>query len=176
MSSIMPSRLLHLTAGVVLALWSVDGWAASQKSTAIAGTLQGKCKVEFLCPGAATCTSLKFTAKAQNSKETPNDTTGDVRWSCNLSGQSATLTFTSANGGILKSTNASFPYTISYTGSNSTTLSRVDLKQPRYVTGTSVTALTIYNGVLTLRPEPNGPFYAGNYTDTISVTINPSGL
>jgi|SRR6476661_9567750 len=177
MTAICPSRFVRFAAGAaLLGMSSSAALAAKTGSTRISGTLSGKCKVEFLCPGSATCTSIKFSAKPTGSTNTPNDSTGDIRWSCNLPGQAVSVTFTSLNNGVLKSTSATLPYHVGFQGVNATSFANKYLKPSYSTTGTSAAALTQYSGRLTLTTEPGPNVQAGEYTDMITVTITPSGL
>lgn len=170
----VPAGLLALVACASSA--SASGSASVQLS----GTLTGRCKVEFVCPGVATCTSLRFAAKlASRDKDTPNDSTGTIKWSCNAAGQAVGITFTSARGGVLRSMsgNSSIPYVVSLSGQNIAGFTGESLSTPKTSTGMAMAAMSVYTGLLTLNtPSVPSNLQAGSYEDTISVTINPSGL
>ena len=164
--------------GVALAAMPAMAVGSATDDFQINGTLSGKCKVEFLCPGSKTCSEIKFAAKLGSSKDTPNDSQGEIKWSCNLAGQAVTLTFHSANGGILiaPSGNSSIPYRVAFAGVNATSFSNARLDTDKTSTGIAAAALTPYQGILTLTTEPGPNVQSGEYVDRISVTITPSGL
>jgi len=153
-------------------------FAGQTRDFQISGTLSGKCKVEFLCPGSRPCSEIKFAAKTGSSKDTPNDSTGEIKWSCNLAGQAVTLTFHSANAGVLKapSGKSTIPYRVAFAGTNASSFSNARLDSDKTTTGTAAAALTAYYGTLTLTTEPGPNLQSGEYVDMISVTITPSGL
>jgi hypothetical protein len=171
------SRHSRFAAGLALVALSTGASARAVKSWQISGTVSGKCKVEFLCPGSTACTTIKFAAKpTAGSTDKPNDSTGDIKWSCNIVGQPVSLTFSSQNNGVLKSSSTSLPYHVGFTGVNATSFANAYLTTPKSTTGTAGAAFTAYTGTLTLTTEPGPNLQAGEYTDMISVTITPSGL
>lgn len=172
----IPHRFAMTVAGVAGVATAAN--AAQTQNFQITGTLSGKCKVEFLCPGSRPCSEIKFSAKLGSPKDTPNDSTGEIKWSCNLAGQSVTLTFHSANGGILRapSGRSTVPYKMAFAGTNANSFSNVTLDSDKSTTGIAAAALTAYYGTLTLTTIPGPNLQAGEYVDTISVTITPSGL
>lgn len=168
-----------IPAGLALAALASSASAAGTNNLKLNGTLTGKCKVEFVCPGSATCNSLRFAAKlASKDKDTPNDSTGTIKWSCNMAGQAATIMFTSRNNGVLLTQNGrnSLPYVVSLAGQNINGFVNQPLTSPKTGTGTAMTALAVYTGTLTLNTMPGPNLQAGSYEDMISVTITPSGL
>ena len=174
---IPPGRLgWRMAGGAISLLVATSAMASETKSAQISGTLSGKCRIEFLCPGQAACSTIKFSAKLGSPRDTPNDSTGDVKWSCNLAGQPVTLTFSSRNSGVLKSSKASIRYKVGFVGTNATSFSGLYLDSPRSTTGISTAAMTPFLGTLRLTTEPGPNIQAGEYTDMISVTITPSGL
>lgn len=138
----------------------------------ISGSVGGLCKIEFECPGSKTCTQIRFSNK-------PNETSGTVKWRCNVTGQPVTLTFRSENGGVLinPQDTESLPYSMSYSGAGTSGVSARSLTSPVQVPGVSGQAFAEMTGVISLDITPRrSKLIAGRYNDQISVTITPSGL
>jgi len=128
--------------------------------------------LESECPGSKTCTEIRFSNK-------PNETSGDVKWRCNVSGQPVILEFRSQNGGVLinpQDTEA-LHYRVSYSGGGSSGFTSQQLTAPVQASANAGTAFTEMTGTLRLDITPRRTrLIAGRYNDQISVTITPSGM
>jgi hypothetical protein len=156
---------------VALTLCSA-GAIAAPAQWGISGTLAGNCKIEFECPGSKTCTEIRFSNK-------PNETSGDVKWRCNIAGQPVVLEFTSQNGGVLinPQDTKGLGYLVSYSGGGSPGFTGQPLNAPAHATANGGVAFVEMTGRLTIdvRPRPE-KLIAGRYNDQISVTITPNGM
>jgi hypothetical protein len=138
----------------------------------VAGTLAGNCRVEFECPGSKTCSEIRFSNK-------PNETSGEVKWRCNISGQPVVLEFRSQNGGVLinPQDTKSLGYRVSYTGGGGAGFANQHLTAPVSTGANAGTAFVEMTGKLSIDvvPPPE-KLIAGRYNDQISVTITPNGM
>ncbi len=91
---------------------------------------------------------------------------------CNYSGESASITYTSANGGVKRGTGTTAtvrPYEIITTIGNDG-----ESTAPLVTSGLTTTELTsVNNGVQFKIKTPGTPVGAGDYTDTLTISITP---
>jgi len=126
------------------------------------GTIEKKCKVKSTTTGVQALT-LDENSGAQS--------IGTLDVWCNMTGSNVITTYSSANGGKLKDGNNTIGYTLAVGGIES----GIELDQDYSVGGT--TAGTGRTGtstahILTINPETNGLDTAGDYSDTITVTVS----
>lgn len=171
MTASMLLRRAAQTSALALAWLAAPAFAAPAHWQ-ISGSVGGLCKIEFECPGSKTCTQIRFSNK-------PNETSGTVKWRCNVAGQPVTLQFRSENGGVLinPQDTESLPFTMSYSGTGTSGVAAKSLSMPVQIPGVSGAAFAEMTGIISLDIVPRrSRLIAGRYNDQISVTITPSGL
>jgi hypothetical protein len=164
-------RYAARAAAVGLATCSAAALAVPAQWT-VSGTLAGNCRVEFECPGSKTCSEIRFSNK-------PNETSGQVKWRCNISGQPVVLEFRSQNSGVLinPQDTKSLGYKVSFTGAGGPGFANQLLNVPVNATANAGTAFVEMTGQFSIDVQPRPEkLIAGRYNDQISVTITPNGM
>lgn len=127
------------------------------------GTLAKRCEISTFLNGPFDALNLESTAKQGAESVTAK---------CNYGG-SATVTFTSANGGALKSGNNSVPYLFHVSGSGPAWDAGFSLASPQSVTGFPAVANAEQSRSMSVTLQQIATI-AGTYTDTVTASITPN--
>lgn len=137
--------------------------AATDATIPLKGTLAKRCEISTFLNGPFDVLNLESTSK-QGAES--------VTALCNYGG-SATVTFTSANGGALKSGNNSIPYLFSVSGSGAAWDAGLSLATPQSVTGFPAVANAPQTRSMSVTLQQIATV-AGTYTDTVTASITPN--
>jgi spore coat protein U-like protein len=135
--------------------------AGSTAALADSGTVALKGKVDLVCTIAVT----DLNQSLELVQGTSNKTVGTMVENCN-SGTGYTVSLSSANGGALKSAGAgtaAIAYTVAYDGQSGSLGSAMQV--------TRSTAQFARNAALSVTVPANAQAIAGDYADTVTITI-----